>query len=96
MSKNAEAGLLALEECCGGDGDVTAQGFDRLKLLAQFLRGLMDSGAANAKNAWAWVPIFFSLMKVLGPKIAEIIDIIRNAIGAGQTPDTFTHTALAA
>jgi hypothetical protein len=74
--------------CCRYDIPTAAGiGFGRFfdGTLAAVLRGLMSAGLA-AGDFWTWVPVILQLIAVLGPKIEEIIKLIRDAIREGLEP----------
>lgn len=55
------------------------------------MRGLRRNGFGAVALA-AWLPIVVQLLVALGPLIAEIIERIRQAKDAGETPATFSGT----
>lgn len=63
--------------------------------LADFLRAWRDGGL-KVGDFWTWLPVIFELIRLVGPKIQEIIKIIKDAINRGDTPKVFDLTAGAA
>ena len=55
-----------------------------IQLIRQFLNAWNAAGMTG--NFWTWLPIILQLIQVLGPKIQEIIELIREAIDRGKTP----------
>jgi hypothetical protein len=56
--------------------------------VAGVLRGLKGTGIGFLELI-QWLPVIIKLVTELGPKVAEIIRIIREAIDGGKTPQTF-------
>ncbi|HEY2786451.1 MAG TPA: hypothetical protein VGJ05_15905 [Fimbriiglobus sp.] len=53
--------------------------------LAAVLRGLNAAGLAVG-DFWTWVPVILQLIAAIGPKIEQIIQLIRDAIQQGLHP----------
>lgn len=75
-------------ECCRDDeaptaGVPTGRFFDGT--LAAVLRGLKAAGLAVG-DFWTWVPVILQLIAVIGPKVEEIVRLIREAIREGLEP----------
>ncbi len=59
------------------------------------LRAWRDAGL-KVGDFWQWLPIILQLWSAVGPKIQEIIKLIKDAIGKGDTPGVFDLTAAVA
>lgn len=74
----AATGVRVAEEGGPAVGGVTAG------VLKELRRGGMP-----LKSVVAWLPVVLKLIFVVGPKVAEIVRLIREAVARGQTPATF-------
>jgi hypothetical protein len=79
-----------VSECCQDDAApaaVVGIGFGRFfdGTLAAVLKGLKSAGLAVG-DFWTWVPVILQLIAVIGPKIEEIVKLIREAIQQGLNP----------
>jgi len=76
-------------ECCRDAAAPAAAGisFGRFfdGTLAAVLHGLKTAGLAVG-DFWTWVPIILQLIAVIGPKVEEIVKLIREAIQQGLNP----------
>jgi len=78
-----------VSECCRDDAAPATAGisFGRFfdGALAAVLQGLKAAGLAVG-DFWTWVPVILQLIAVIGPKIEEIVKLIREAIQQGLNP----------
>jgi hypothetical protein len=79
-----------ITQCCRDDDAPAAAagiGFGRFfdGTLAAVLKGLKSAGVA-ASDFWTWIPVILQLIAVIGPKVEEIVKLIRDAIQNGLNP----------
>lgn len=56
--------------------------------MIEMLRQWKDAGLKTG-DFWTWLPLILQLIQTVGPKIAEIIKLIKDAIAKGETPGVF-------
>ena len=56
--------------------------------VAGVLRGLKATGASFL-DVIQWLPVVIKLIAEVGPEVAKIIKMIKDAIDGGKTPQTF-------
>lgn len=85
-----EDGLTALDHLCDDTAEIGTLALgDRLKTIRDVMKGLVGSGVVSAKDIWTWLPVILKLIQELGPIVADIIKRIQDAIGKGQTAESF-------
>lgn len=57
--------------------------------LISRLRSAWKAAGGSVLSFWTWLPVIIELISILGPKIQEIVKLILDAIGRGETPKTF-------
>lgn len=76
-------------------GTVGGVGLGLFGKIGELFRAWRDAGM-KVGDFWTWLPVILQMIQVIGPKIMEIIQLIRDAINNNVTPKMFNvDTAVA-